>query len=258
MSALMSIAMDTCPGIAARARSHAPAASGHPGDWPDLRRIAGRAPLTQGYRFTQMQRNEIAPLIRRMATWFPDIAVGSASCYTREDFYSSRVHFGEDPGRHVLVMLLKHGDEVVGMFSCERNLESLSMHARIGVVSDLHRGVRFVDTALAFTEAVSRQMGIGLLHGEATLKTPHVQRAFERCGWRLIGITPGYDREMVAPGVVKRVYEAAYAKVLVDASDLLQPDRENMTPNALALFDRLFTDQRDCPASSSPDRANWQ
>ena len=56
---------------------------------------------------------------------------------------------------------------------------------------------------------------MGLVYGMATLKAPHAQRAFERAGWQLIGITPGYDREMVAPGVVKRVYEAVYAKVLV-------------------------------------------
>ena len=37
---------------------------------------------------------------------------------------------------------------------------------------------------------------------------PHAQIAMENLGWQLIGITPRYDREMVAPGVVKRVYEA--------------------------------------------------
>ena len=53
-------------------------------------------------------------------------------------------------------------------------------------------------------------MGIGMIYGMATLKIPHVQSPFERLGWQIIGITPGFDREMVAPGVVKRVFEVVY------------------------------------------------
>jgi len=45
---------------------------------------------------------------------------------------------------------------------------------------------------------------------------------------------------MVAPGVVKRVYEAFYAKVLVPDEDLLRPDPKNLSPKAKALFDLLF------------------
>jgi hypothetical protein len=67
-----------------------------------------------------------------------------------------------------------------------------------------------------------------------------VQRAFERQGWRLIGITPGYDREFVAAGCIKRIYEAIYAKVLVASSALQPPNTENMTPRARELFDLLF------------------
>ena len=83
-------------------------------------------------------------------------------------------------------------------------------------------------------------MGMGIAYGMATLKVPHVQRAMEELGFRLIGITPGYDREMVAPGVVKRVYEAVYAKVLVADEELHLPQPQNLTPNTKALFDSLF------------------
>jgi hypothetical protein len=66
---------------------------------------------------------------------------------------------------------------------------------------------------------------MGMIYAMATLKIPHVQRAFEALQWQLIGITPGYDREMVAPGVVKRVYEAVYAGILIGAAGLLHPER---------------------------------
>jgi hypothetical protein len=79
-----------------------------------------------------------------------------------------------------------------------------------------------------------------MVYGMATLKIPYIQMAFERLGWLLIGITPGYDREMVAPGVVKRVYEAVYAKVLVADNGLLHPDSRNMTDRTKAFFRLLF------------------
>ena len=84
-------------------------------------------------------------------------------------------------------------------------------------------------------------MEMGLVYGMATLKVPYIQMAFERLGWQLIGITPGYDREMVAPGIVKRVYEAYYAKILVPDEDLLRPDPKNLSPKAKALFDVMFS-----------------
>jgi hypothetical protein len=91
---------------------------------------------------------------------------------------------------------------------------------------------------------------MGLAYDMATLKAPHAQRAFERAGWQLIGITPGYDREMVAPGVVKRVYEAVYTKVLVADAGLLRPQRQNLTPRTQAFFESLFSANRFDPASA--------
>ena len=50
-----------------------------------------------------------------------------------------------------------------------------------------------------------RAMGAGFVYGLATLKVPHMQLALERAGYQLLGFAPGCDRELVAPGVVKRV-----------------------------------------------------
>jgi hypothetical protein len=45
---------------------------------------------------------------------------------------------------------------------------------------------------------------------------------------------------MVAPGVIKRVYEAMYVKVLAADADVLRPQVESMTPRTKALYDFLF------------------
>jgi hypothetical protein len=93
---------------------------------------------------------------------------------------------------------------------------------------------------MQFGESLARAMGAGFIYSLATLKIPNMQLALEHAGYQLLGFAPGYDREMVAPGVVKRVYEAFYAKVLVSAEDLLRPDPRNLSPRAKALFDVLF------------------
>ena len=67
-----------------------------------------------------------------------------------------------------------------------------------------------------------------------------MQHALETAGWQLIGFTSGYDREQVALGVVKRVFEGVYAKRLVSEEEMLRPDPRNLTPKARALFDVLF------------------
>jgi hypothetical protein len=133
-----------------------------------------------------------------------------------------------------------HGDELAGMGSWEREPDALSLYARLGIIAPDHRGAKIAVRAVEFTENLGRAMGAGFVYGLATLKVPHMQLALERAGYQLLGFAPGYDRELVAPGVVKRVYEAFYAKVLVPDEELLRPDPKNLSPKAKALFDMLF------------------
>jgi hypothetical protein len=83
-------------------------------------------------------------------------------------------------------------------------------------------------------------MGAEFFFGFATLKIPHMQHALEGVGWQLIGFTSGYDQEQVAPGEVKRVFEAVYCKVLVPEEELARPDPKNLTPRTLALYNAIF------------------
>jgi hypothetical protein len=67
-----------------------------------------------------------------------------------------------------------------------------------------------------------------------------MQATFEHMGWQLIGIIPGFDQEMIAPGVVKRVYEAIYVKVLVSDDEFLSPKAKALTPAVRALFELIY------------------
>ena len=213
-------------------------------NWTGIDKTAAQVSLPEGYRFELLQRAEIPGLIGAIKSWFPDISVGSASCYLREGFYGEEVFFSDAPEKDVLVVLIKRDQELAGLFSCERDRDTLALYGRLAVVGPRYRGANLCQSCVALAEAIGRKLGMGMVYGMATLKIPHVQMAFERSGWQLIGITPGYDREMVAPGVVKRVYEAIYAKVLVADAGLLRPQPQNLTPRTQAFFDLLFPEQR--------------
>ncbi len=138
---------------------------------------------------------------------------------------------------------------MAGMWSWEKEPDSLSLYARLIVIAPEFRSAKLATTVMPLAEVAGRAMGAEFFFGLATLKIPHMQHALESVGWQLIGFTSGYDQEQVAPGVVKRVFEAVYCKVLVPDDELVRPDPDNLTPRARALFDALFP--ADSPAIAS-------
>jgi hypothetical protein len=210
--------------------------------WPSVEDLTTRAPLPPGYRYEYLDRQQVPTLIAALKGWYPGIEVGNASCHLRECFYADKVCLDGQYERDFLVVLFKRDDELVGVFSVERDADSEVLYGRIGAISPKHRGSRLSRNILLLEEALGRAMGMGMVYGLGTLRHPHMQATFERMGWQLIGITPGFDREVVAPGVVKRVYEALYAKVLVPEK-LLRPRAQDLTPGVKALFDQLFPGQ---------------
>jgi len=210
-------------------------------NWPSDDAISEMLQLPDGYRGERLKRSEIPLLIANIAAWYPDISVGTASCYLREDFYLEKAFLEQNTAKDLIVIVIKCGEEMAGFGSWEREQDALTIYARFGAIAPQHRGAKLAVRAMEFGEKLAREMGAGFIYGLATLKIPNMQLALERAGYQLLGFAPGYDREMVAPGVVKRVYEAFYAKVLVPDEDLLRPDPNNLSPRAKALFDVLFS-----------------
>ena len=208
--------------------------------WREVEALAARMPLAAGYRLGLLRREEIGALVERLADWFPEGRVGHARRYLDAAFYEREVWFADEPQRDVIVVTLLQGAELAGMFGVEFDHEALAAHAQLGAAAPAHHGAGLARAGLAFTEALGRRLGMGAVYGTATLKTPYVQRAFERAGWQLAGFWPGLDREQVAPGVVRRVFEALYAKRLVGDDALQWPDPGQMTPATRAAFETLL------------------
>jgi hypothetical protein len=208
--------------------------------WPNIQDLLTTVPIPSGYRFEQLRRSDIHELVSSFRTWFPDIAVGAESCYHREDFYDREVSLEGEPEKEILVFVARSEQELAGVFSLERREDTLSLYGHVGAVAPKHRGAKLSHIAPTLLESMGRAMGIAVVYYFATLQHPYSQMMSESAGFQLVGIIPASDRLMVAPGVVKHVYEAVYVKVLAPDTDVLRPRAENLTPRVKALFDHLF------------------
>ncbi len=214
--------------------------------WINVDKLSMNVPLPAGYRYEQLTRTDIPNVVRSLAEWYPGIAVGNASCHLNESFYTDKVVLDGELERDFFMILFKKEAELAGILSVERDRDSEVLYGRVGAVSAKHRGLNLSERFPALLETMGHAMGMGMVYGLATLKIPHMQTKFERLGWQLIGIIPGFDKEMVEPGVVKRVYEAIYTKVLVHEEDFVRPRYADMTSRTTELFELLY------PGRASP------
>src|SRR5437762_6623305 len=153
--------------------------------WQEIETTIAQVALPRGYRLELLRRREIPALAAAVKAWFAETSVGGASCYLREEFFRGDVYFAGEPDKDVLVVLIKKGSEPAGLFSCQRDCDALSLYARLGVIAPKHRGMRLSRVFPRLAEAIGRAIGMGMIYGMATLKMPHVQRAFEKLGWQL-------------------------------------------------------------------------
>jgi len=212
-------------------------------NWPVIQALAMLAPLPAGYRYGRIDTAHVPEVIRSLDAWYPEIRVGVSSCYLREDFYRERVNLDGDLDRHIYAARILHGDEMVGFWSFEREIDSLAIYGRLMIVAPHHRGATISRHTMAGTEALGRAMGAAFMYTMVTLRDPYAQRMLESAGYRLLGFFPGRDREEVSPGVVKRVYQGVYAKLLVPADRVHWPEDRNLSPRARALFQMMFPDR---------------
>ena len=178
-------------------------------NWLPLEQLRAMIPLPPGLRVESMRSAHIEPVIAALRSWYPDVAYGSNSGYLRDEFYRQRVCLDGADDKDVQVFTIWSGDELVGLWSPEREVDSLALYAHVGAVAPHHAGAGLLRRVTAGMEAVAREMGAAFMYALVTLKHPYAAQALERGGYRLLGFWPGYDRELVA-GVVKCVFQRSW------------------------------------------------
>ena len=162
--------------------------------WTSVDILSASAPLPEGYRYQLITRNDIPDTINAFASWYPGIAVGNASCHLKPAFYEESVVLDGESERDFLVILFKHGQELAGILSVERDKDSAVLYGRVGVISPQHRGLNLSERFPSLIEALGRKMGMGMVYGLATPGAIHGREV------RTPGLGVGGHRAGLRPG----------------------------------------------------------
>jgi len=196
------------------------------------------------YTLSQMSAADVSIVAERVRSWYPDIRVGMESPHLQAEFYRSETQLQEVvEERSLLPLVIRHPtDGIVAVITYQRNVEARLITCRLGVLAPEHRRASLALLGPLLLEELGRAIGAELAYYYATLKTRHQQVLAERRGFQLVGIVPGHDRDMLAEGEIKRVYEALYVKLLVPSEQLHTPPREELTARTREVWSALFGD----------------
>ena len=206
-------------------------------EWPTAKQLTDACPPPDGYEYQVLRERDIAEVASSVLKWQPTWRIGSASAYTQVLFYREKAFLDGGAARDVFVLLIRCGTELAGVLPMERLPEALTLYGSLAVVSPAHRGKLVPQMRGDYLEAVARLVGLEFIYAMATLRHIGAQRWFEFMGYQLVGFAPGYDREEISPGVVKRVVEAIYAKSLIPNDELLLPSVDQMTPTVRKAYE---------------------
>ena len=216
--------------------------------WPKIAEIAAKIQIPDEYRLEQLSSKDVPILIERIKQWYPDVLVGEESCHLEPQFFQHQTLLREctdDRDIFPLIFQLRDSSEIVGFMTLEKNPRSLTLTGRLGSIAPTHRGLGLGWVYPQLLEVFGRAIGAEAIVQIVTLRSPHQQVIGEKLGYRLAGILPGYDRDLIAPGVIKRVFEAFYIKLLVDESEFLHlPSHDNLTDQTKKLWQFLFPDMK--------------
>jgi hypothetical protein len=209
--------------------------------------VLPRIGLPEGYVLDQMTRDDVPVITANLARWYPEIQVGLESPHLQPEFYLRQTQLeGVSEERAILPIVIRARDAgVVALITYERNVEARTISCRMGVLAPEQRTAQLVLAGPLLLEELGRALGAELAYYFATLKTRHQQVIAERRGFQLVGILPGYDRAVTAQGVIKRVYEALYLKLLVSDDEVQLPPVETFTARTRAVWSALFETDSD-------------
>jgi hypothetical protein len=193
-----------------------------------------------GYELGLLQHGEVEGVTGRLRDWYPDLAVSSEVSHLTPAFYFEQTALAEiEEDRPILPVVARHDGAVVALITFEKDI-SRTLICRVGVIAPAHRGAPLASLGPLLLERIGRAIGAELVYYFATLKSAHQQVLAERFRYKLVGIVPAMDRSVTGPGEIKRVYEAIYAKVLVDEGQIAAPPADALTVRTRAVWDVLF------------------
>lgn len=209
--------------------------------WPTPETMGQVLSVPAGVTLRGFRTEELEELPALLEGWYPAIRVGAESVFLDRDFL--RLHLSTAPG-NIWACAICLERAVVGFQAFEREDASRTLHGRLGVLAPDARAGLLGALGFPLFEALGAAIGAESLQVFVTLASKGQQLFAERRGFTLAALVPGFDRDALPDGSVKRVMEALYVKSLVPESEVRWPDPEALTPRTRAVFAVLFPHRR--------------
>jgi hypothetical protein len=216
--------------------------------WAPIEALLSGLAIPEGIYFEQLGRSGIDEVIQRLRVWYPDIAVGAESRHLDREFYEREYSLAAgDEDRRLYGFVCRGTDsgEMVGFMSLEKNVRARQIWSPMGAVEPTKRGAGIGQFGAVILEHVGRAIGAEVAFYQVTLKTNRQQKNAQRHGFKLCGILPAIDRDEISPGLVRRVYEGVYVKVLAPPSEVELPLWANLEEPARKLWRAVFGEHPD-------------
>lgn len=208
--------------------------------WPTPEAMGKLLSLPAGVTLRAFSDDELDGLPALLEGWYPAIRVGAESVFLEREFLHR--HLSTPSSLWACAICLD--GVVVGFQAFEREDASRTLHGRLGVLAPEARAGLLGAMGFPLFEALGAAIGAESLQVFVTLASKGQQLFAERRGYTLAALVPGFDRDAMPDGSVKRVMEALYVKSLVPESELRWPDPEALTAKTRAAFSVLFPDRR--------------
>lgn len=190
--------------------------------------------------------NQVPELISKLKEWYPAIQIGMESRHLSLEYYNDNcVLVDQGKGKVNLPLLVQSKDGVViGFISFQADAAARNLTSPLGVVNPSYRGKGIAYFGPNLLEAIGKELKYSLVYYFVTLETIAQQKVAETLGYKIVGIFPSWDRDLIE-GQPQRVSEAVYAKPLSGIEVNRAPQPNNLTEKTKDLWSFLFGDLKN-------------
>lgn len=208
--------------------------------WPPIESFQQHVPLPEGVCLRFFRPEELDTLPSTWVRWYPAVRVGAESVFLQPDWLRANIVTTESLDRPIYAYAIEKDGVPVAMMSFQREPHAGTLHGRLGVLDpDARVGILGALGFPAFVK-LGELVGAELLLVWVTLATRTQQFMARRNGFRLCGIVPGFDRDAHGEGS-RRVFEALYARLLVDDDEVVLPADDALLPETRALLEQILS-----------------
>lgn len=228
--------------------------------WTQWRNAVNSLNLPGAFEISVLHEEDAQWIATEIGQAYPDIEVGSESRFTSSAFFTGELKERAREGWENyarLHLLIREADRFVFFITLEKNDHARTIASPMAVVAPHYRGHHLAIVGPTLLREIGKAIGAEMAYYFSSLRVPQLQKIAERAGFQLVGIIPAFDRDMVAPATIRRVFEGIYAQILTaDLSGILPPPADALIPSSRALWDHLFSGRfelskkQDAPMSS--------